>query len=427
MQPGNAAGRNAGINIVRGYLIIGVVLVHLWADIRYTDVRNHEYYVRFGERLVGGEWSRLPTSILDVVFSGGYLIPSFMMLSGVSLYLSTAKYGGIADLGGWMYRRMRLLFVPYWFGLGLVAATILGIALLQMALHGDTLMYQLKHVTMSKHDLALQGRWAVLASVTVIPRAFNYNWLMVPPGILWFVVLLAQYYLAFPLFFRAMRRLGPARFVAIALVATVAAKLLLIALVGTLDTQPARHINHVFIPFRWYEFALGMGVGYLLANRRELLRVRVGPPAVIAAVVLVGLSMEVAGMLIDDRGSAVSAIAAPVVVSGMTLVYLPLFVKEPGRLEATWPALFFAMCGPLSYAILIANEPLRLVGSFLRVEDVATVVWWAFLVAYIPLTVMLAKPIATFLGIGPRPPAAPAAAPPPTAAEPVAAGAVGGS
>jgi peptidoglycan/LPS O-acetylase OafA/YrhL len=403
MQAGPSAGRNSGINIVRGYLIIGVVLVHLWADIRYTDVRNHEYYVRFGERLVGGEWTRLPTSILDVLFSGGYLIPSFMMLSGLSLYLSTTRHGGIADVGAWMFRRMRLLFVPYWFGVGLVAATIVAIALVQMALHGDTLLYQLKHVTMSKYDYALQGRWEAVATITVIPRAFNYHWLMVPPGILWFVILLAQYYLVFPLLFRGMQRLGAARFVLIALAATVTAKLLLIAFVGALDTQPARHINHVFIPFRWYEFALGMGVGYLLANQREVMRARIGPPAVIAAAALLGLSMEVTGMLLDDRSSAVSAIAAPIVVSGMTLVYLPLFVKEPGRLEATWPALFFAMCGPLSYAIVIANEPLRLVASFLRVEDVPTAFWWAYLVAYIPLTVLLAKPIAALLGIGPRP------------------------
>ena len=116
----------------------------------------------------------------------------------------------------------------------------------------------------------------------------------------------------------------------------------------------------------------------------------------------VGLCMEVTGMLLDDRGSAVSAFAAPIVITGMTLVFLPLFTKEPGRLEATWPAMFFAMCGPLSYAILIANEPMRLVGSFLRVEEVPTLVWWAFLAAYIPLTVVFAKPIAALLGIGPR-------------------------
>jgi peptidoglycan/LPS O-acetylase OafA/YrhL len=411
---GQAASRNVGINIVRGYLIIGVVLVHLWGDIRYTSIRNHEYYVRFGERLTGGEWSRLPTSLLDVIFSGGYLIPSFMMLSGVSLYLSTAKYGGIANLGQWLYRRIRLLFVPYWFGLGLFAATVVAIAILQMALHGESLLYQLKHVTTAKYDYALLGRWEAVASVTVVPRAFYNRWLFVPPSILWFVVLLAQYYLVFPVLFKTMARIGPVRLVALALVATVAAKLLLIAFVGPLDTPTARHINHVFIPFRWYEFALGMGVGYLLANRKEVLSARTSPPAVIAAMLTIGLCMEVTGMLLDDRGSAVSALAAPIIITGMTLMFLPLFTKEPGRLEATWPALFFAMCGPLSYAILIANEPLRLVGSFLRVEEVPTLVWWAFLAAYIPLTVIFAKPIASLLGIGPRP-----ASPRPAQASPV--------
>jgi peptidoglycan/LPS O-acetylase OafA/YrhL len=417
--------RNLGVNIVRGFLILGVVLVHLWSDIRYTETRAHDFYVRFGERAGSGEWSRLPTSLLDIVFSGGYLIPSFMMLSGVSLYLSTAKYGGVADVGAWMYRRMRLLLVPYWFGVGLFAAAVVAIALLQMALHGETLMYQLQHVTESKYDYALQGRWETVAALTIIPRAFNDDWLMVPPGILWFVVMLIQYYLVFPVLFRFMNRVGPPRFLAFALATTIASKLILIATVGSLATNPAKHISQAFIPFRWYEFALGMVVGYLLANRREALASRITPPAVIALLVVGGLSLEVTGMLVDVRGSMWGAFAAPLIITGMVLVFLPLLTKQPGRLEATWPARFFAFCGPLSFAISISNEPLRLFGSFLQVEEVPTLVWWAFLAAYIPLTVMFARPVAALLGIGPRRPA-PAPHPAARAHEPATAGAVAG-
>ena len=396
-------GINAGINIIRGYLILGVILEHLWSDVRYTSDTNHDMYVRFVQRAFDGEWSRLPTSLVDVLFSGGYLIPSFMMLSGASLYLASARHGGIrgADLVWWLRRRFRILLVPYYFGIGLVAVTIVAIAVVQMALHGESFVYQLQHVTQSKYDYALQGRWAMLASLTIVPRLLNDEWLMVPPGILWFVVLLSQYYFAFPVLFRLMHRIGPARFVAVALVATMAAKLILFAVAGGLDSATAYHLNHAFIPFRWYEFSLGMVVGYVLTNRRELLRERFAPQ-VVGPLVAGGLSMEITGMLMDNRGSPLAVVAAPLVITGMAAVYLPILVKLPGRLEATWPALVFAMCGPLSYPVLLASEPLRLVGSLLMVEEVPGFAWWSFLLLYVPLSILLARPIARVLGIGPQ-------------------------
>ncbi len=326
----------------------------------------------------------------------------------------------MANVGSWLFRRFRLLLVPYWFGLVLVAATIVVIAILQIALHGGTFLYQVQHVTESKYDYALQGRWETLASIAVIPRLFNENWLMVPPPILWFVVLLLQYYLLFPVLFQVLRRIGPLRFFALALTATIAARLLLVATVGSLGTNPGKHFSQAFVIFRWYEFALGMVIGYLLANHREALRSRLGPPVVIGLLLAAGLSLEVSGMLMDVRGSMQSALAAPLVVSGMALMVLPLLTKEPGGLEATLPAKFFAFCGPLSFAISIANEPLRLFSSFLAVEGVPTLVWWAFLAAYIPLTVLFARPASPLLGIGPR--AVKPAAPTPAVVEPVAAG-----
>jgi hypothetical protein len=53
-QPRRAAATS--INIV-GYLIISVILEHLWSDVRYW--REAHYCVRSFSAL-GGEWSRLP-------------------------------------------------------------------------------------------------------------------------------------------------------------------------------------------------------------------------------------------------------------------------------------------------------------------------------------------------------------------------------
>jgi hypothetical protein len=62
----------------------------------------------------------------------------------------------------------------------------------------------------------------------------------------------------------------------------------------------------------------------------------------------------------------------------------------------------------MSYAILIVNDPLRLVASQLRVGGVDDGLWWTFLIAvYVPVSVLLAWPLARVLGLMPRGPARP--------------------
>jgi hypothetical protein len=65
-------------------------------------------------------------------------------------------------------------------------------------------------------------------------------------------------------------------------------------------------------------------------------------------------------------------------------------MKRPGQIEATAPLRGLASVGPLSGAFLIANEPLRLIASFRRVEVISTGLWWLYLVTYVPLTLIVA-------------------------------------
>ena len=62
-----------------------------------------------------------------------------------------------------------------------------------------------------------------------------------------------------------------------------------------------------------------------------------------------------------------------------------------------------AWIGMISVAVLIINEPMRLVASLLRVHDVQGVAWWFFLVVvYVPVSVLLAWPFAILTGLIPR-------------------------
>ena len=84
------------------------------------------------------------------------------------------------------------------------------------------------------------------------------------------------------------------------------------------------------------------------------------------------------------------------------MLALPLLVKAPSRIDRSAPVRALTTVGVISYALLIVNDPMRLVASQLRVEDVPGAVWWAFLVAvYVPLSVVLAWPLAKVLGLLP--------------------------
>ena len=81
------------------------------------------------------------------------------------------------------------------------------------------------------------------------------------------------------------------------------------------------------------------------------------------------------------------------------MLALPLLVKPPSRIDRSVPVRALTTVGVMSYALLIVNDPMRLVASQLRVEDVPGAVWWTFLVAvYVPLSVVLAWPLAKVLG-----------------------------
>jgi hypothetical protein len=101
------------------------------------------------------------------------------------------------------------------------------------------------------------------------------------------------------------------------------------------------------------------------------------------------------------------ALALPLSTLGLALLVLPLLVKRPGKVEYTAPFRALALIGVMSYAVLIVNDPMRLVASQIRLEGAPDAVWWTFLVVvYVPLSILLAWPLARVLGL--MPPSAPA-------------------
>lgn len=398
------AGRLAGIDILRGLAILWVVLFHLWGDIVFFPPPPSHYYDRLWKQFEdGGPW-QIFTAITDILFRDGYQgVPLFMLLSGVSLTLAAHRAGSALPLRAWVrfcVQRFRKLLVPYWFGCAFAIAVMAAIAWVRVERHGGDFVDVFTHgVTTAKHARVVIDPGMAMAAFTIVPRLVRQHWFFAPSGALWFVALLAQYYLLFPFLFTAMRRLGALPVLGGAIAVTLASNVALIAAEGPLE------VNFRFVVglanFRVFEFALGMAIGWMLATGRPagLLRLFMDGPAT-AMFVAAGFALHTAGDLIDASYGRWQGVGDVFIIGGLALMAAPLLARLRG--PAPLPLRPVAFVGVISYALLIVNDPLRMVASELRNEGVSTGWWWFFLVLYVPVSVAAAWPVAWALGLLPK-------------------------
>jgi peptidoglycan/LPS O-acetylase OafA/YrhL len=415
--PGNRAaetqsipsgGRIVAIDIVRGFAILWVILYHLWSDVRFPHISPIPDTLRaVPHRIADGHPYAALTALTDACFRLGFLgVPLFMVLSGLSLTLVALRREQTArETPAFLYRRLRRVMIPYWFGFVYTVAFALALALVEWQRH-DTDSYG----WFVRHGDVPINRDQLLAGLLVVPRYWSNTLRFAPEGSLWFVLLIVQYYLLFPVLLPVLKRTGPWIFLLLAFGVTFASLNLIVSADGNL--VQADSWVQTLAPFRIFEFALGMAGGYLIVHRPARLRLWAGSPLAVAGLVTAGLLVFVAANLIDEYGGNPVSLQAPMIALGMSLVFLPLVCKTPGRLEAGAAGRLLAWVGVMSYTVLIVNEPLRSVTHTLRVEH-AWFGWKALWIGvlYMPITLLAARPLAVFLGLvegSPRDRAAPA-------------------
>jgi len=417
--------RLVSIDMLRGVAIIWVGLFHLWGDIEYFPGVPRVYYDQLWYQVEAGRgpWA-IFTSFTDLLFRKGFQgVPLFMMISGLSLTIAAYRAGdglpsgldprGLRRWGPFFLARFRKLLAPYWAGVALTYAVIALIAWRQAALLGLPFDGQFGHgVTISERTFLQIDAGVIFASLTLVPRLLRDEWFFAPQLALWFVGLLAQYYVLFPFLFVLMRKIGVAAFLLLTFAITVGANAWAVHQYAALEFK--FFLVTGWAPFRLFEFTAGMALGWLLIDPRAARTLAVmRHPAVRAVAVMLGLASMVAGDLligwwkVDDvvsRNPALywQAVALPLATLGLALLALPLLVRRPSRVDVTLPVRAFVAVGVMSYAILIVNDAMRLVASQLRVEDVPPAVWWTFLVAvYVPASLALAWPLANILRLMP--------------------------
>ncbi len=431
--------RLRAIDALRGAAILWVILFHLWGDLKFFPPVPHDYYRRFVDQARGGgEPWHVFTAFTDILLRDGFQgVPLFMMLSGVALTMVAYRTGGVASWPRFFAHRFRKLMLPYWAGVALTYAVISAIAWREASIGGGGFVQQFQHgVTISLRTHLSIDAGVIFASATLVPRLLKDQWFFAPQLALWFVGLLAQYYLLFPLLLVLMKRIGLLPFLLLTFALTVGANWWVLYRYSYLELQ--FRLVTGWAPFRLFEFTAGMAIGAVLADPARMhVLARLRRPGVVVAALLLGFAAHTAGDLLTGEWSAGywQALALPLTTLGLALLALPLITRRPSRSSGRasrvgWlPVRALAAAGVMSYTVLIVNDPMRLIASQLRVEHVPAALWWLFVVAvYVPVTMLLAWPLARILGLLPRssPPDAPPRPAPADRGEEVFAGAPAG-
>jgi hypothetical protein len=109
-----------------------------------------------------------------------------------------------------------------------------------------------------------------------------------------------------------------------------------------------------------------------------------------------------AGCFVPLDAGYTSVLQWPLIIGGLALTIAPVLLTRRIVADAL-PLRALAGIGVISYALLIVNEPMRSITHTMRAEHapMAAVAAWIVL-GFIPLTFVLARPLAGWLGLLPR-------------------------
>ncbi len=271
--PGSAGGRLAWVDVTKGIAILWIVFFHFfraYGEDRYPNVLGDGFFSHFLSRCPSYSFLSTVGCTVESVFVGVtqlgfHAVGVFIILSGFGLTYSLAGRddGPRGGWGDWYRKRLLRIYPMYW-----VAHLVYLASPFQERMEGLDYRFILSF---------LGDRIYPLESIFYY---LNPAW--------WFFGMLIQLYLAFPLLFLLLRKMGPGRFLALCGIVTMTVRYLL------LNVYPVNGnwVQGGFFVCRLWEFALGIVLGFVCRRSPALVLERMfSTPSLAAGIVMYGLGI----------------------------------------------------------------------------------------------------------------------------------------
>ncbi len=322
--------RLAWVDVTKGISILWIVFFHYfktYAKGRYPWPLDPGF---LSESLARCEFASLLSNLVclaDSLFAavshlGFHAVGVFLLMSGFGLTFSLAKTGNPAEgWAGWYRSRLLRLFPMYW-----IAHFIYVVS---------PLVARPEPID-SRFFLSFLGN-----RVYPIETLFYY---MNPAW--WFVGLLLQLYLVFPLLFRMLQKLGIGRFILVSTLITLLSRtLLLFVLQANGD-----YLQGGFFGSRLIEFAAGMALGYAYRKQHDLADSFLFNRKTLAA----GACLYALGIESNVRLWSY-VFADPLIGVGLSILLIHLSEAVGNRLDQGGRVL--ARVGVYSYGLYLLHQP----------------------------------------------------------------------
>lgn len=321
---------------IKGMAILGIVLYHMVIALFGIPPFDHpkDDWLPLLDRLTQLQpWPNdkiIPFLVLNFFRDMGWLgyqgVHLFLVLSGFGLTWSIARQSPASDVNikQFFQRRLWRIFPLFWMG---------------------HIFFLLFHVFTGQPDISINDPrfYLSLIGFRFFPETFYYV-----ASAWWYVGLILQLYLVFPLLWAWLHRQGLGPFWIGTAVITLISRYILLMMVNS---------NHemwsmgVLFTTRLFEFTFGMGLAYWLAHRPQGLEELHQKRWLLAGAVLLYLLGLVLSFTLAGSIIAHSLIAVSLFWMSYNLMQTGLMIVKPLNYTLTW-------LGRQSYGLMILHQPL---------------------------------------------------------------------
>ncbi|MCC7031421.1 MAG: acyltransferase family protein [Acidobacteria bacterium] len=342
--------RLRALDALRGVTILWVATMHFAADTRGlpgAEIGPPALWARLSS---GDVFGTLGGAVTGILFLPGFRLDLLLFVTG--LVLSLGRPLPAIPL---LIRRARAILPGYWLGTLAVTAVLMLCAGLRAAVLGTPFTEEALAGSRLAGNPYLFAPEDVLRSATVVGRFQSPATVQVVSPSLWYIALVAQFYVAYPLMRWMLMRLGASGFLVVCTLTMLACRAAVLNGLPTGSFDPVSALAS-FLPFRLASPALGMVVAPWLRVRAEA-GARPGGTAfrlVVAAALLLVAGWISAGHLLPvNVALAVGpSLAVPPAMVGLWL----LAGAMPGPVHA-----LLVWAGGVSLALLVVQDALRFV------------------------------------------------------------------